>query len=279
MTIFQEIGAWFSALPAQLRLLSWTDILDVAILTVVYYWIYRFVRERRGGRLLIGLGVLVVTMTVSAVLQIHAVSYILRSLFQVGFIAILVLFQPEVRGALERLSVQPFRFSRRIRKTKNAETEAMVKEICDAVSDLSRNRTGALIVIERTTHLGDVILSGVHVDAELSTYLLQNIFFKDAPLHDGAVIVREHRICAAGCFLPLTEQTDVDPNLGTRHRAALGISENSDAVTVVVSEETGGVSVTYDRKLQSNFTYSSLKTRLVELLTNTEGAGEKPARK
>lgn len=266
--MFQSVGEWFATFPSQMRLFRWgIDILDIALLAFTFYWIYRFVKERRGGRLLIGIVAMFGIYLLSGILRMYAVSYLLHSLFQIGLIAILILFQPEVRSALERLSEEPLRLSRRLRKSpEEGKVPSMIKEICDAASDLARSRTGALIVIERSTKLGDVILSGVRLDAEISTYLLQNIFFKEAPLHDGAVIIREERICAAGCFLPLTEQTDVDPNLGTRHRAALGASETSDAIVIVVSEETGGVSMAYNRKLITDYTYQSLQRQLTALL-------------
>ena len=272
MNIIQNLGAWLSAFPAQMRLVEWTDILDMVVLTLAYFWIYRFIRDRRGGRLIIGIGALFLVFLGSMVLRLHAMEFILRSLFQIGFLALLMLFQPEVRSALERLSAQPLRLSRRFRsKSGDAKlVEEMVEEICNTAGDLSRKKTGALIVIERTTRLGDVINSGISVDAKLTAHLLQNIFFKDAPLHDGAVIVRNYRICAAGCFLPLTEQSDVDADLGTRHRAALGISETSDAVTVVVSEETGHVSFTFNRRLYRNVSPQVLRTKLFRILMEQE---------
>ena len=278
MNIIQNLGAWFSAFPAQMRLVEWTDVLDMVVLALAYFWIYRFIRDRRGGRLIIGIGALFVVFLGAVVLRLHAMEFILRSLFQIGLLALLMLFQPEVRSALERLSAQPLRLSRRLR-SKSRDHKLIVEtveEICNTAGDLSRKKTGALIVIERTTRLGDVINSGIPVDAKLTSHLLQNIFFKDAPLHDGAVIVRNYRICAAGCFLPLTEQTDVDANLGTRHRAALGISETSDAVTVVVSEETGHVSLTFNRRLFKNVSLQTLRSRLFLLLTeqDEEESGE-----
>ena len=147
--------------------------------------------------------------------------------------------------------------------TINAEIDA----ICAAASDLSREKVGALIVIERSTKLGEYIKSGVLIDAVISPHILRNLFFNKAPLHDGAVIIRNSRICAAGCFLPLTTQEDLDKDLGTRHRAAIGMSEISDAVVIIVSEETGTISLSVDGNLKRNYNYSSLKQELNVLLT------------
>lgn len=267
--LFLAIGEWFSTFASQMRLFRFTDVLDILTLTVIYFWIFRFIRQRRGARLLISIAGMVALMVVSTLLEMSAVSYILQSIFQVGFIALIILFQPELRSALERMSEEPFggtfRFLRRRKNMKEEEGAAMIKEICDAAADLSRSRTGALMVIERTAKLQDIISSGVTLDAKLSSYLLRNIFYLGAPMHDGAVIIREGRICAAGCFLPLTEQY-LDLNLGTRHRAALGMSEQSDAVVVVVSEETGSVSLAYDGRLVTDYTYPTLQKRLTDLL-------------
>ena len=147
-----------------------------------------------------------------------------------------------------------------------ATTNAEIDAICTAVSDLAREKVGALIVLERTTKLGEYIKSGVYVDAAISPHIVRNLFFNKAPLHDGAVIIRDGRICAAGCFLPLSTQEDINKDLGTRHRAAIGMSEISDAIVIVVSEETGNISLALNGSLERNFNYSSLKQRMTALL-------------
>ena len=145
-----------------------------------------------------------------------------------------------------------------------------IEVICNAVSDLSRDKIGALIVIERSTKLGEYIKSGVVVDAEISSHIIKNIFFNKAPLHDGAVIIRDKRVYAAGCFLPLSTRTDINLDLGTRHRAAIGLSEISDAIIIVVSEETGSISVALDGNLTRNYNYTSLKQELNTMLALQE---------
>jgi diadenylate cyclase len=143
-----------------------------------------------------------------------------------------------------------------------------IDAIAQAASELSRLKTGALIVFERNDQLGDVVRSGIEIDAKVTSYLLRNIFFDKSPLHDGAVVIRDRRICAAGCLLQLSRRSDLDPSLGTRHRAAIGMSENSDAIVIVVSEETGIISVAYRRQITRNFTYSTLKAFLYKVMLN-----------
>ena len=211
--------------------------------------------------------VFVLTILAEAV-DFRATRFIFSDFRQLGVIAILIIFQPELRSALEkvgRTSLSGFKNITSESKdlaTINAEIDA----ICTAASDLSREKVGALIVIERSSNLGEYIKSGVLVDAVISPHILRNLFFNKAPLHDGAVIVRNSRICAAGCFLPLSTKEDIDKDLGTRHRAAIGMSEISDAVVVVVSEETGTISLSIDGNLKRNYNYRSLKQELNDLL-------------
>lgn len=246
------------------------DIIDILLLTAVLYFIYRFVRERRAGKLLIGLGFLLVLSLVGDIFDMPATRFIFSDLRQLGVIAILIVFQPELRSALEKVGGMPQSGIRNITSdsrdasAKSAEIDAL----CTAVSDLSRDKVGALVVIERTTKLGEYIDSGVSIDAALTPHLLRNIFFNKAPLHDGAVIVRSGRICAAGCFLPLTTKEDINKDLGTRHRAAIGMSEMSDAIVIVVSEETGTISMAVEGSLSRNYNYSSLKQELNKQLSS-----------
>jgi diadenylate cyclase len=243
------------------------DVADILLLTMILYFLYRFIRDRRAGKLLIGLGCVLVLSLLGEALDMPATRFIFGDVRQIGVIAILILFQPEIRSALEKVGGTPLSGIRSITSdardvsTLNAEIEA----ICTAASDLSRDKVGALIAIERSTKLGEYVKSGVLVDSVLSPYVLRNIFFNKAPLHDGAVIVRAGRICAAGCFLPLSTNDEIDKDLGTRHRAAIGLSEASDAVVILVSEETGLISVALDGRLERNFNYNTLKQRLNSL--------------
>ena len=244
------------------------DILDIFILALVFYYVYTFIRDRRAGKLAIGLLIILGLYVLSSALNLYALEYILQNFYQIGLIAVVIVFQPELRAALEKVGGTSFSGLKNI--TGDAkELSALnnqIEIICNSVSDLSRDKTGALIVIERTTKLGEYIKSGVIVDAEISTHILKNIFFNKAPLHDGAVIIRDGRVYAAGCFLPLSTHDDINLDLGTRHRAAIGLSETSDAVIIVVSEETGNISVAMNGNLKRNYNYSSLKQELNTVL-------------
>ncbi|MBE6577126.1 MAG: TIGR00159 family protein [Ruminococcaceae bacterium] len=240
------------------------DIIDILLLTFVLFFVYTLIRDSRAWKLLVGLGVLLLISIISEAFDMNALSFIFSDFQSVGLLAILVLFQPELRTALEKVGGTPITGIKSISAeskdlaTRNAEIDA----ICTAASELSRDKVGALIVIERSTKLGDFVKSGVYVDATISPYMLRNIFFNNAPLHDGAVIIRNSRICAAGCFLPLSTKEDIDKDLGTRHRAAIGLTEISDALVIVVSEETGTVSLSIDGNLERNYNYNTLKQAL-----------------
>lgn len=245
------------------------DIIDILILSFVFYYLYCFIRDRRAGKLALGLVLIVLLFVLSSAFNMYALEYILHNFYQVGLIAILIVFQPELRAALEKVGGTSFFGIKNI--TADSRELAAVNEeietICSAVSDLARDKVGALIVIEGSTKLGEYIKSGVIVDSVISPQILKNIFFNKAPLHDGAVIIRDKRVYAAGCFLPLSTQDDINLDLGTRHRAAIGLSEISDAIVIVVSEETGNISVSKDGNLKRNYNYSSLKQELNNLIT------------
>ena len=246
-----------------------TDVLDILILALVLYYIYSFIRDRRAGKLALGLFLIVGLFFLSSVFNMYALRFIFDNFYQVGIIAILIVFQPEMRAALEKVGGTPLSGFKNITSEsgKLAALNSQIDAICNAASDLSRDKVGALIVIERTTKLGEYIKSGVVIDAALSPYILRNIFFNKAPLHDGATIIRDGRVHAAGCFLPLSTNYDIDKDLGTRHRAAIGLTEISDAVVIVVSEETGIISISANGYLTRNYNYRTLKQELNGLLT------------
>ncbi len=249
--------------------IDWKDVVDILLLSVILFFLYRFIRDRRAGKLLMGLALVFVLTILAEAIELNAVGFIFSDFRQIGVIAILILFQPELRSALEKVGGTPLSSLRNITSESKdiATINAEIDAICSAASDLSREKVGALIVIERSTKLGEYIKSGVLIDAVISPHIIRNIFFNKAPLHDGAVIIRNSRICAAGCFLPLSTKEDIDKDLGTRHRAAIGMSEISDAVVIIVSEETGTISLSVDGNLQRNYNYSSLKQELNVLLT------------
>jgi len=247
------------------------DALDILVLSVLFYLVYRFLRDRRAGKLAVGMLIFLGVLFLSTALEMRAVQFIFRNFYQIGLLAVIIVFQPELRAGLEKMGTSPFsRLKNLTSDTREmANVSADIDVLCEAVCDMSRTKTGALIVIERSTKLGEYIKSGVLINAQMSPFLIRNIFFNKAPLHDGAVIIRGHRIFAAGCFLPLSTNEDIIQSLGTRHRAAIGMSEASDAVVIVVSEEEGTISVAVEGTLKRNYKYNSLKQDLLKLLAPT----------
>ncbi len=263
---------WETKIWYYLRGIRPVDIIDILLLSLLLFAALRFMRERRAGKLVIGILLFLGLLIVSSVFEMHAIRFIFQNFYQVGFLALFILFQPELRAGLEKMGTTPFSGLKTLTSSDTKEMAVIaadVEAICEAACDMARAKTGALIVIERTTKLGEYIKSGVLINAQMSPFLLRNIFFNKAPLHDGAVIIRGHRIFAAGCFLPLSTREDIVQSLGTRHRAAIGMSEASDAVVVVVSEETGMISLANDGSLKRSLNYNSLKQELLKLLAHT----------
>lgn len=242
------------------------DGIDIFVLALVLFFIYRLIRDSRAWKLLVGFAVIFVITVVARNFEMNGLNFIFGNFQQLGIIAILILFQPELRMALEKVGETPITSVKSLAAESKelAAHSAEIDAICTSVVDLSREKVGALIVIERSTKLNDFIKSGVIVDASISSHLIRNLFFDKAPLHDGAVIIRNSRVCAAGCFLPLSTKEDINKDLGTRHRAAIGLTEVSDAIVIVVSEETGIISVSIDGNLDRNFNYTSLKQLLID---------------
>ena len=218
------------------------DVLDIIIVAYLVYKILGFIQETRAQQLVRGLVVLGIVFFLSDFLKLYLLNWLLRNFVTMGLFALIVLFQPELRRGLEQLGRRNI-VSGQFRSLDKENAIEVVKEIVAAVDDFSATRTGALIVFERETTLNDIIETGTIVDARISVRLLGNLFYEGSPLHDGAVIIRGDRIHAASCVLPLTEKKNIGRNLGTRHRAGLGVSEVSDALVIVVSEETGVISV------------------------------------
>ena len=218
------------------------DVLDIVIVAYLVYKILGFIQETRAQQLVRGLVVLGIVFFLSDFLKLYLLNWLLRNFVTMGLFALIVLFQPELRRGLEQLGRRNI-VSGQFRSLDKENAIEVVKEFVAAVDDFSATRTGALIVFERETMLNDIIETGTIVDARISVRLLGNLFYEGSPLHDGAVIIRGDRIHAASCVLPLTEKKNIGRNLGTRHRAGLGVSEVSDALVIVVSEETGVISV------------------------------------
>ncbi len=258
------------ALELLFRMMQFVRIQDCLDILIVAYIIYKgigLLRETRAMQLIKGILVLLIIFQLSSWFQLSVLNYLLLNTLQFGVIAMLVVFQPELRRALEKVGRS--KFGEIIKMDNPNSPEAItqtVEKIADCVSTLSKNRIGALIVIERKTKVGDIVRTGVTIDSEISAELLVNIFIPNTPLHDGAVVLRENRIVAAACFLPLTQNQELNVELGTRHRAALGMSETSDAVIVVVSEETGKISIALEGSLTRNLTVESLVRALLKIL-------------
>ncbi len=242
------------------------DVFDILIVAVLMYFAFTFIRNRRAGKLIVGVVLLLVLKVVASTFGLLTINFVLGNFFEVGVLALVVLFQPELRSALEKMGSEPLKSLRMIADKNQAQkTIQMIDSVCDASCQMAKDKTGALIVIERKTKLGEHINSGTVINAEATAPLLENLFFKNAPLHDGAVVIRGDKVYAAGCFLPLSTNDDFK-DLGTRHHAAVGVSEVSDAVVVVVSEQTGTISVAIEGKLRRNLDYVSLKRFLMGVI-------------
>ena len=239
------------------------DLFDIVIVAVIFYKLLMLIRETRAEQLIKGLIVLLAVFNVSKWLQLHMVQYILENAFTVGVIALLVVFQPELRRALEYIGRTRW-LSVSISEVIREELRQNIDEIVTAVSTLSRTKTGALIVMERDTGLNEIVDTGTLIEGKISSLLITNIFEHNAPLHDGAVLIKKEKLMAAGCFLPLSIKSDLSRDLGTRHRAALGMIENSDALVIVVSEETGAISVALDGQLNRFLDTNDLREILTE---------------
>lgn len=264
--MFQEFMAEFTQNFGRfMSTVRFADIVDIGIVAFIVYQAIRLVRETRAGQLIKGIFILVILLQLSSWFGLNTMQYILQNTMQLGFFALLIIFQPELRNALERMGRGAIG---KIFSLKNHEesVDITINEVARAVDAMSKTKTGALICIERITKLGDIIKTGTPINGEVSAELLVNIFVPNTPLHDGAVIVGENKILAAACFLPLTPNNDLSKELGTRHRAAIGLSEISDAVVVVVSEETGKISIALNGGLTRNLTIDSLKKALAKTL-------------
>ncbi len=237
------------------------DIIDILIVAAIIYELLLLTRHTRGSALLKGLFLLLVIMVVSNLLGLKSLNWLLLAILQNGALVLVILFQPELRKALERMGRSKL-LTKSNRRNVDEERDTVISEIVQTVVDLSRRRVGALLVFERQTGLEDVIETGTRLNAEVSAPLLENIFEPNTPLHDGAAVIRDDQVIAAACILPLAEASGVSRELGTRHRAAVGISENTDAAVVVISEETGIVSMARDGVLKRPLSTDELKAFL-----------------
>ena len=239
------ITDFFDHIANVFRTIQFKDYIDIVVVACLIYVVLNFIQQTRAGHLLRGIVILFVLIMLSQWLNLSAVGYLMTNVLQLSFITIIIIFQPELRSLLEKLGrvnpgkVLPFT------KSVSADEEMIrsgIKSICDCCVELSSRKIGGLIVLENTTKLGEVEVTGTHLNSDLTAQMLVTIFFPNTPLHDGAVFIRDFRIISAGCLLPLSQRLEISKALGTRHRAAVGLSEISDAIIVVVSEETGKIS-------------------------------------
>lgn len=269
------MGAVISYIVDFFSLLRLADILDIAVVAFVFYYLSQLIREARIWQILKGVILFVVATWASGIFQLHAINFILRNTMQVGILALVILFQPELRRMLEKIGRTNFES---IFHDESVDCVKTASEITKAACALSRARLGALIVIEGNTGLGDIFGTGTEINAKVTSDLLITIFFNKTPLHDGAVIIHENTIRYAACVLPLTRDESLSRELGTRHRAAIGLSESCDASVIVVSEETGIISIAKDGKLTRNYSEPALLEAVTKILQGNNAADEKKAK-
>ena len=264
--VFTSIREWIQNSVA----IQGFDILDIIIMTVIIYHVLKLFKNTRAMNVLKGVALLIVALAFASWLHLPTVEWLLSSVVTSGIVIVFVLFQPEFRMFLEKFGRVHLNESGEIK-----DSEKTVKELISACDNLSRRHVGALLVFEKSYPLKDIAQSGTFINADVSQSLIENIFEPNTPLHDGAMIIKGAKIVSAGCLLPLSENQDIDKNLGTRHRAALGISERSDALVVVVSEETGVISFARGGKLSRYLSLDNLERILTELYTPKEESNSK----
>ncbi len=272
---FVNIGDFFVRLFTDLFNFDrwYLDIIDIALVAVILYYIIKFVRETRAAQLVKAIMLFFVVFLVSSLLELTTISFLLQYVFQYGLVAIAIIFQPEIRRGLEKIGRSNFHLlnviSKQSQDDNNSKWKYAIDPICEACYRLSGEKTGALIVIEKTIRLGESVERAVVIDSVPSVSLITNIFFTNSPLHDGGLIVRDGRLYAASCFFQPSDKVE-NISLGSRHRAALGVSEVSDAIVIIVSEETGIISVATEGKLIRDFTKESLRDYLTQNLLKDE---------
>ena len=247
-------------------------IVDILSLTIILFCIYRFAIKRKAVKLAVGVVLFFVVLLIVDAAKLAALGLVFGEFRTIAVIAVLIIFQPELRAALEKVGNTSLTGIRNIGMNDDKDIAAInagIDAICEAVCDMSLYKTGALIVIERSVKLGEYIKPSNVVEAKLSSRMLQSIFYDKAPFHDGAVVIRDMQIFAAGCVLPLTTSENIESELGTRHRASIGITEVSDAIAIVVSEETGVISIAQEGIITRNYNYNLLKNELTHLLIHS----------
>ena len=270
-----QVGGWVVRYLLTIRI---TDILDIAIMAFVLYKIFTLVQSTKAASLVKGLLIFLAALVLSSALHLNGINYIMSRMVNLGLLALIILFQPEIRQLLEKVGSRNIRLLRIFQpEQQSSELERAIDQTVVACTDMAKTRTGVLIVFERKLLLDEIVRSGTTLDAAVSSELLKNIFFVKAPMHDGAVIIRQGRILGAGCMLPLSKNVNLSRDLGMRHRAGIGMSENSDAVVVIVSEETGSISVAIGGMLKRHLMPETLRQLLCnELMPQPEEESDKP---
>lgn len=253
--------------------MQWIDGVDIVILAVIIYQLIKVTRETRASQLLNGFGIIIIAAQVSNWLSLSGVAWVLNSIVNAGVIALVILFQPELRRALERLGSGRLPDNSALPISGEPAAGSGAEEVARAVLNLAKKRTGALIALQRANTLKHIVETGTYLDARLTSQLIENIFVPNSPLHDGAMIISGNRVVAAGCFLPLAANAQVGPELGTRHRAAIGMTETTDALVIIVSEETGVISVAEAGRLARYLDAQGLRQEIGKVYGRRENTG------
>ncbi len=245
-----------------LRQLRWQDLVDIIVMALVLYRLLLMIKGTRAAQMLLGLGLLLFASILSRFVELYTVDWLLQNFWSQILIAVIILFQPEIRRALAQMGETQFFYT-----LTSAEELKSLEEIIRATIALANRKIGALIAIERETSLKDFVEIGTTLDAKVTKELLLSIFHPTSPIHDGAVVIRGNRVVAAGCFLPITSSPELSKSMGSRHRAGLGLSEETDAVVIVVSEETGNISMVINGKFETHLDMGTLRDMLTDLFT------------
>ena len=267
----------FNMLLNSIKNISIWSILDILVVSYIFFKGYTLIKETIAEQLLKGIILIVALIPISYILKLDMLYFILNKTLTIGVLSVVIIFQPEIRRALEHIGRSAFDDIHNLQGRK--ERNEVITEIAIAVESMSESKTGALIVIEQSTGLSEVVESGTIIDAKVSSALIENIFVVNTPLHDGATIIKNGRIYASGCVLPLTDDKTINKKLGTRHRAAIGVSEVSDALVIIVSEETGVISLAVNGRITRNYDKDKLISILTKLMDNREAKMVKSAGK
>lgn len=269
--IFDSIYSFWNQIVYAIVNIGFFDIIDILVVAFIVFKAIEFLRDTSAGQLVKGIVILLVVFAISNLFDLVSIKWLLSNVLDYAIIALAIIFQPELRRLLEKVGTSNIgALAKQSYDAENEKIKNCIDAICKAVSVMSDKRVGALIVFERKSMLGEIINTGTLLNAEASYEIIGNIFFPKSPLHDGAMVVRKGKICAAGCILPLTANNNLNSQLGTRHRAAIGMSEKSDAVVLVVSEETGNISIAINGKITRDYNSVTLKEELYLNLLNVE---------